>query len=288
MVSLNNSSDCYIGMGELSEESNFSYHRVCENIPVGIAVVDNKGNCHKVNSRLCGILGYSEPELLGTGFKELIGFKKLGIDSWPPDKNSQKTLKLQNEEKYCFKKDGSEIWISISPYLVIDSENIPNFVVFQIDDITKQKKANISFRAPGKSFDSIFENASDGIAINEQVGKFLEANQILCDKLGCTREELLQKTATEFISLDSSKIFVEQVRELYRNGQATVQITAICKGGALLPQELNMWLIEYKGKPAIFSIVSDITERKKIEQMVRRERNWTRKNLICRDIGSYP
>ncbi|AKB78768.1 sensory transduction histidine kinase [Methanosarcina horonobensis HB-1 = JCM 15518] len=160
------------------------------------------------------------------------------------------------------KKDGNRIWISVSPYLVIDSDNRPNFVVFQIDDITRQKKADISSRVPERSFDSIFENSTDGVAINEQVGNFLEANQILCDKLGYSRDELLNKTATEFIILKSSKVFAEKVRELYRNGQAAVQVMAICKSGAILPVELSMWLIEYKGKQAIFSIVADLTKRK--------------------------
>lgn len=260
MGSLKNGLDCCIKIKESSKESNNSYCRICENIPVGIAVVDCEGNCYKVNSRLCKILGYTEPELLGTGFKELIGSKELGFDSWIQDKNSHGTLKSQNKEKYCFKKDGSEVWISISPHLVTDYENMPNFVVFHLEDITGQKKADISFRAPERSFDSIYDNLSEGVTINEQVGKFLEVNQTICKKLGYSREELLQKTVTEFIALESSKIFAEQVRKLYLSGKATVQVTAICKSGALFSVELNMWLVEYKGKQAVFSIVSDIKE----------------------------
>ncbi|WP_269851991.1 PAS domain S-box protein [Methanosarcina horonobensis] len=80
--------------------------------------------------------------------------------------------------------------------------------------------------------------------------------------MGYSRDELLNKTATEFIILKSSKVFAEKVRELYRNGQAAVQVMAICKSGAILPVELSMWLIEYKGKQAIFSIVADLTKRK--------------------------
>lgn len=254
MGSLKNGLDCYMELKKISKEDDNPYYRVCEKIPIGIAVVDCKGNCYKVNSRLCKILGYSESELLGTGFNEL------GIDSWIPDKNSPGTLKLQNKEKHYFKKDGNEVWLSISPYLVIDSENRPNFVVLQIEDITRQKKAGISFRALERSFDSIYSNLSEGVTVNEQVGKFLEVNPAICEKLGYKREELLQKTATEFITIESSKIFAEQVRELYRSSHATVQITVVCKNGSHLPVELSMWLVEYKGRQAVFSIVSDIKE----------------------------
>jgi PAS domain S-box-containing protein len=258
MSSPKNGLDSHIETEELSKKSNCSYYRICENIPAGIAVVDCEGNCYKVNSRLCKILGYTEPELLGTGFKELINFKELEINSWIQERKFRGALKFLNEQGHCLKKDGNEIWINISLSLVIDSENKLNFAVLLINDITEQKKADISFRPPEISFDLIYGNISDGVVINEQVGKFLEANPAICKKIGYTREEFLQKTVTEFIAPESSKIFAEKVRELYRNGQATVQITAICKSGDFLPVELNMWLIEYKGKQAIFSIVSDI------------------------------
>jgi hypothetical protein len=54
------------------------------------------------------------------------------------------------------------------------------------------------------------------------------------------REELLQKTATEFITQKTSKIFAEQIRELYRNEKETVQIMAVRKDGILFPVDLNM------------------------------------------------
>lgn len=92
------------------------------------------------------------------------------------------------------------------------------FVVFHTDDITSQKKADISFRASRMSFYSICKTVSDGIVISEQVGKFLGVNPAICKKLGYRKEELLQKTVTEFIALESSEIFAEHVRELYRNG----------------------------------------------------------------------
>lgn len=60
------------------------------------------------------------------------------------------------------------------------------------------------------------------MAISEQVGKFLKANPSICKKLGYRKEKLLQKIATEFVLQGSSKIFVEQVKKLYRKGYATV------------------------------------------------------------------
>jgi PAS domain S-box-containing protein len=104
MSSPKNGLDSHIETEELSKKSNCSYCRICENIPAGIAVVDCEGSCYKVNSRLCKILGYTEPELLGTGFKELIKFKELEIDSWIQERNYQGTLKFLNEQGTASKK----------------------------------------------------------------------------------------------------------------------------------------------------------------------------------------
>jgi PAS domain S-box-containing protein len=204
-------------------------------------------------------LSCSEQELLGSGFKELLDFKELGIDLQMSGKISLIPVLLK-EEGHCFKKDGNEIWVSITPYFLIDSENKPSFIVLQIEDITGQKKADISFQAPERNFDFLYENISEGVIINEQVGKFLEANPAICKKVGYSKEELLHKTTAEFIARESSKIFAEKVRELYRNGKAKAQIRIIRKGGELLPVEVSMWLVEYQEKPAVFSIISDVKE----------------------------
>ncbi|WP_155399450.1 hypothetical protein [Methanosarcina mazei] len=41
-----------------------------------------------------------------------------------------------NEQGHCFKKDGNDVWIRISPFIIIDAENRPNYVVLQINDTT--------------------------------------------------------------------------------------------------------------------------------------------------------
>lgn len=270
---LKNDSDCSTGGGGLSEKNNRSFNHLCENIRVGLAIVDNEGNCLKVNSRLCEILGYSEAELFGAGFGKLIWSAGSGIDAGLQEKTFLENFSFQNEEKCCFKKDGSKIWVRILTFFRIDPENRPIYAVFYIENMNRQKETENSFAVSGKDFDSVFENVNDGITISEQVGKFLEVNRIVCEKVGYSKEELLEKTASEFVSSEASKLFARQVRELYRTGQAAAQTTVVRKDGALLPVELSMRLIEYRGKHAVFSIVREIKDREKVEQMLKRQKD---------------
>lgn len=276
---LKNDSDCSAGGGGLSEENNRSFNHLCESARVGLAIVDTEGNCLKVNSRLCEILGYSEPELFGVGFRKLIWPGESGIDPGLQGITFFENLRSQYEEKYCFKKDGNKIWVRISTFLRIDPQNRPIYSVFYIEDINRQKEAENSFPDSGKDFDSVFENVSEGITISEQVGKFLEVNRIVCEKVGYSKEELLEKTASEFVSSGASKLFAEQVRELYRSGQAAAQTTVVCKDGTLLPVELSMRLIEYRGKHAVFSIIREIKDSEKVEQMLKCQKDGLQKYL---------
>ncbi|MPM82200.1 putative diguanylate cyclase DgcE [bioreactor metagenome] len=265
MSSLKAGSDHHLEIDTISEDKNSSLYSVFENIHTGIAIVDIEGKCLKVNSRLCEMLDYSEPELLETGFKKLIFPEEPEISPTFLDIISREHSGIYGKEICCLQKKRKTIWVNISTSTAIDHEKRPLYFVFQIEDMTRQKEVEFSLGNSEKKFELIFENAGDGMAINEPGGKFLKVNRITCEKLGYSREELLQKTATELVSSESADLFVEQARDLYRKGHAVVQIMAACKDGSTVPVELGMKLIEYEGKPALLSIVRDITERIKAE-----------------------
>lgn len=279
MDSIKTSSDNYMKIDEISGARDNSLNCFFDHIQVGMAIVDIEDICFRVNSKLCELLGYSEPELLGPGFKKIVFPEEYEHNLMFSNKTYSDNSRLQSGEKHCLRKDGVPIWVMISKSLAVDNENKPLYFVFQIEDITRRKKAEMALGDSEKKFELIFENAIDGISINKPGGKFLEVNQITCEKLGYSREEMLQKTATELVSSESSKSFAENARELYQCGHTVTQVEAVCKDGTCIPVEISMNLFEYRGRPAILSIVRDITERKKAEEMLKYERNCAQNYL---------
>lgn len=77
----------------------------------------------------------------------------------------------------------------------------------------------------------------------------------------------------DIITLAASNLFAEQLRELYRERHVVAESEAVHKNGSCMPIELSMSFIEYRGKPAILSIIRDIQERKKAERMLKCERD---------------
>ncbi|WP_292467236.1 histidine kinase dimerization/phospho-acceptor domain-containing protein [Methanolobus sp.] len=122
-------------------------------------------------------------------------------------------------------------------------------------------------------FEIIFNSVNDGIVINSLDGRFLEMNQITCDDLGYTKKELLQMNVADIIPLELREELREQVAEKLKMGNGIIETLCKCKDDLLVPIELNVRPINYKGVPAALIVVRNITERKKAEKALIEAKN---------------
>jgi PAS domain S-box-containing protein len=108
---------------------------------VGMSQVALDGRILTANPRLCEILGYTQDELTGLTSADL---------STPED--SAKTWQMIQrlcsgaystftEEKRNFRKDGSQVWISLSVSLVRDAQGEPAYIISVVEDIQARKDA---------------------------------------------------------------------------------------------------------------------------------------------------
>ncbi len=121
-----------------------------------------------------------------------------------------------------------------------------------------------------KEFETIFNSVNDRILVYSLKGRFLEANRIMCDDLGYQKDELLQMTAMDITPLEFRETIHEQVVGVLNRGGGIVETMSRCKDGSLVPIELNIRPIEYKGTPAILAVARNITERKQAEDALQK------------------
>jgi PAS domain S-box-containing protein len=116
---------------------------------------------------------------------------------------------------------------------------------------------------------TLLDNAGDAIFIHDLEGQILEVNQVACERLGYSREELLQMTPMDFDAPEYAALFPRRIEELQRHGHIIAETAHVRRDGTLIPIELSSRLVEYEGKNVVLSIARDVTERKQTEEALR-------------------
>ncbi|MGD1806966.1 PAS domain S-box protein [Dapis sp. BLCC M126] len=87
-------------------------------------------------------------------------------------------------------------------------------IIANLRDQTDFQEAEIARQESQESFQKIFENTTEGIAICSLTGEFLQVNQILCKFLGYSEAELLNLNyhqVTQPKNLESASILIQQL-----------------------------------------------------------------------------
>ncbi|OQY03356.1 MAG: hypothetical protein B6I20_05190 [Bacteroidetes bacterium 4572_117] len=117
-----------------------------------------------------------------------------------------------------------------------------------------------------QKFETIFNYSSDEIFLADLNGNFIEINQLVCEKLGYTRDELLEMS---FIDLKTQKYkpFVSKnLKKIKNEGFHTYETENVSKTGKVISVEMKSRLINCSGTKMIISIARNITERKAVEK----------------------
>ena len=122
-----------------------------------------------------------------------------------------------------------------------------------------------------KLFQQLFDNANDAIFYHELNGKFVEVNVVACDRLGYTREELLNMSPKDIDTNKArNKIDKEKIMEKFKKqGSLMAETEHRTKDGKVIPIELSSKLVHVGKKEMVLSFARDITLRKKSEELIR-------------------
>jgi two-component system, cell cycle sensor histidine kinase and response regulator CckA len=148
-------------------------------------------------------------------------------------------------------------------------------------NITERKRAEERYRL-------LFNSINDAVCVNELTpdgmpGPITEVNDIACDSLGYTREELLGTDALAFLAPYGPTALTEVMARLRAYGEAVWESTSASKAGARIPVEINSHLLDVSGGLTMLSTIRDISGRKQLEENLARE-----KALLATLIDNLP
>jgi PAS domain S-box-containing protein/putative nucleotidyltransferase with HDIG domain len=172
-----------------------------------------------------------------------------------------------NYETRFRRNDGSVIWIRLSTKLVPDKGWLEGVA----EDITAGKLAEDALRESEEKYRILFENASEAIFV-AQDGKVVFLNPTTAIVTGYSNKEFVSRPFVDFIHQDDRNMVMERyVRRL--NGEdipRRYSFRILHKNGGFRWVELDTVLINWKGRPATLNFLTDITERKRVEETLQK------------------
>ena len=165
---------------------------------------------------------------------------------------------------------GTTYWdLSLMPLL--DDHGDVEFLVLSLHDVTPIVRAERELRASHARYQLLFELSPAGILIHDDT-RYLQANPRAARMLGYDRPE-------ELVGLAIEAPIHPDDRERVRRGAATIaaertasstsDLRMLRKDGSVLLVQTNVGACEFGGRPAVQVILTDMTERRKLEEQLR-------------------
>jgi len=160
----------------------------------------------------------------------------------------EKEVKKRTEELTIAKDD-----------LIVAKDNLEERVKLRTKELSESEN----------KFRSVFEQASEGIVIYDiESRKLIQANKAYNKMLGYEKDEMLSLTLYDIVAHDKESVdkFVDKIdkEKLVYIGERFHKR----KDGTLISVEASVNKFSYAGKSSMCVVVRDITERKKIEQVL--------------------
>jgi diguanylate cyclase (GGDEF)-like protein/PAS domain S-box-containing protein len=111
-----------------------------------------------------------------------------------------------------------------------------------------------------------FENPQPMWVIDTETERFLLVNDAACAKYGYSREEFAEMTASA-VRRDSAQWAVDLRKARTRN--STLHARHRLRDGRLIDVEVTTGPQDFQGRPSILSIISDVTERNRLQKELR-------------------
>jgi two-component system sensor kinase FixL len=139
-------------------------------------------------------------------------------------------------------------------------------------DITQRKQAEEQLKASERRYRALFHGMTDEVLVfqldeNNRPLPFMEVNEMACELLNYSREELLQMTIEDVIDGDTIDLR-KRIEALTDQSEFLRDSVHITKDGTKIPVEIRAHLFEINGIPTVLSIGRDIRERLKLEQEI--------------------
>lgn len=155
-----------------------------------------------------------------------------------------------------------------------------------LGEILRRMQAEEQLRESEERYRTLFNGGSDWILVyhldeSRRPTRFVEVNDVACEKLGYSREELVQMSIGDLVDKAAPEVS-KHVRELNKKKRLMTEWVHVTKNGMRIPVEVSDTLFSLGGKPTVQAVCRDLTARKEAEHALRDVREAMERRIKTR------
>ncbi|MFO7910540.1 MAG: PAS domain S-box protein [Desulfotignum sp.] len=198
--------------------------QVMETSPVGITMVDEKGNISMANARAEEILGLERSDIYKRRYNDqewqIADFQG---NAYPDDQLPFELVKKTGNPVFGIKHSlvwpgGKKVLLSINAKPLFDSDGDFNGMISAIEDVTERRKAEETLRKKTQLLEQISDNMFDMVSMSDLEGTYTFVGKSHERILGYTTEELIGKNVMDFVHPDDLPEIAGELQNLLETG----------------------------------------------------------------------
>jgi two-component system, cell cycle sensor histidine kinase and response regulator CckA len=254
---------------EALRQSQERYRLLHEYAPIGILLVSRAGEILETNPVALQILGSPSAEAtkginlltfpllvdagISTDFRRCIETGQTVFGEYHYTSNWKKTIRMRLQFVPIFDAHGHVVLV----------HNL-------IEDITERRQMEEALRESEESYRKLFENHSAvKLILDPDNGAILDANDAAAQYYGWTREELKHMKIHQINTLSADEV-TSELKNAVSDGRIHFEFRHRRADGSVRDVEVFSSRIEMGGKIVLHSIVHDITERRQVENELKK------------------
>jgi len=242
--------------------------RAVDSIKEGVILYDVEGRIHYANPAVEELYGYTPDELIG---KSIHIFEPIDRKPLAADIVRRAMSSAWRGEVVARRKDATQVRVQLTASPVHSSDGKRVGVVTVAHDVTDRRKAEEALLHQTDLYESLLKAQSDlgeGVAILDSEGRFLYANDALCEMFEYSRDELLAMASfVQLVAPDLVDFVGNRFAQRLRGAEVPehYDLAGLTQSGKRLELEVADKRLQTGSGTQIIVLVRDITERKRIE-----------------------
>jgi two-component system NtrC family sensor kinase len=254
---------------EALRQSEERYRTILDEMEEGYYEEDLAGKFTFVNDAMCRIFGYSRDELIGMHYSTYTPQEHIKTILEGYDRMYRTGQPLKWYPMVAVAKDGTQLFVEDSVFSMRNEKG--EIIGFRgvSRDVTERRKAEQALKQSEERYRQLTENASEAIVV-AQDGEIKYINPKGAELSGYSVEEMVSLPFAKFIHPDDMVVVADRYARRLA-GEPVPQIydfRIIRKDGHVRWGTFNAVPISWEDKPAVLCFISDITERKEMDEQL--------------------